>query len=313
MFSTELLDGFACVLFFDFRGAFDCLVRCVVFRFVTLPAPNAHTDTRVFRTSSSSLVALPNWWVPHQMLARKRRVWYSYLQVFCVVASQVPETTPDEAGWRLNKLHYYQEGWLAGGNTRGIVGVTFTACHCKKNFDPPTRSNFNLRGHRNEVSLNSRFSCRRKAVCTQVGEEQLLCNWIGSTHATYSYFLWGTCLYALRIVRTILFVCNSRNGPGPWKLGAYCLRDAWTKKITQCGNSVASSRTGFLCANDSPNDVCMVYDPNYAWDESTGWWNRRMGAKQWRDQWPDHADTARTRLLFWDGTRMLGIQNRRQT
>ena len=65
---------------------------------------------------------------------------------------KVPETLPEDEGWKLNRVNYYQEGWLASGNTKGIVGVTFTACHCKKNFETPPRSNFNLRGHRSEVS-----------------------------------------------------------------------------------------------------------------------------------------------------------------
>jgi hypothetical protein len=55
-------------------------------------------------------------------------------------------------GWKLNRGQYYSEGWLASGNAKGIVGATFTASHCRK-YDPPNRSNFNLRGHRSEVSI----------------------------------------------------------------------------------------------------------------------------------------------------------------
>lgn len=55
-------------------------------------------------------------------------------------------------GWKLNRTNYYQEGWLATGNIRGIVGVTFTTSHCKKNMDYPLRTNYNLRGHRSDVS-----------------------------------------------------------------------------------------------------------------------------------------------------------------
>lgn len=55
-------------------------------------------------------------------------------------------------GWKLNRSQYYSEGWLASGNAKGIVGVTFTASHCRK-YEPPNRSNFNLRGHRSEVVL----------------------------------------------------------------------------------------------------------------------------------------------------------------
>lgn len=57
-----------------------------------------------------------------------------------------------QGGWKLNRSQYYSEGWLASGNAKGIVGVTFTASHCRK-YEPPNRSNFNLRGHRSEVVL----------------------------------------------------------------------------------------------------------------------------------------------------------------
>ncbi|XP_077976922.1 tubby-related protein 4-like [Glandiceps talaboti] len=49
----------------------------------------------------------------------------------------------------------YTEGWLASGNAKGIVGATFTTCHCKKEFVVPSRTNFNLRGHNSEVVLVS--------------------------------------------------------------------------------------------------------------------------------------------------------------
>ncbi|EAT45552.1 AAEL003208-PA [Aedes aegypti] len=58
-----------------------------------------------------------------------------------------------EEGWKLNRTNYYQEGWLATGNVRGIVGVTFTTSHCKKNVEYPLRTNYNLRGHRSDVIL----------------------------------------------------------------------------------------------------------------------------------------------------------------
>lgn len=66
---------------------------------------------------------------------------------------KVPDEIPEDDGWKLNRTNYYQEGWLASGNVRGIVGVTFTTCHCKKTFDAPLRTNYNLRGHRSEVTL----------------------------------------------------------------------------------------------------------------------------------------------------------------
>lgn len=65
---------------------------------------------------------------------------------------KVPDDLPDEDGWKLNRVHYYQDGWLATGNARSIVGVTFTSCHNRKIGDLPLRSNYNLRGHRAEVN-----------------------------------------------------------------------------------------------------------------------------------------------------------------
>lgn len=61
----------------------------------------------------------------------------------------------DNEGWKLNRINYYQDGWLATGNSRGIVGVTYTTCRCKKTVanDLPQRTNYNLRGHRSEVTL----------------------------------------------------------------------------------------------------------------------------------------------------------------
>ncbi|KAL5284027.1 TULP4 family protein [Megaselia abdita] len=66
---------------------------------------------------------------------------------------KVPDDIPEEEGWKLNRTNYYQEGWLATGNVRGIVGVTFTTSHCKKNMEYPLRTNYNLRGHRSDVIL----------------------------------------------------------------------------------------------------------------------------------------------------------------
>lgn len=60
-----------------------------------------------------------------------------------------------DEGWKLNRNHYYQSGWLATGNVRGIVGVSYTTSHwrrCNSANDVPARSNYNLRGHRSQVS-----------------------------------------------------------------------------------------------------------------------------------------------------------------
>ena len=88
---------------------------------------------------------------------------------------RVPDSrlAKEEDGWKLNRNQYYLEGWLATGNIRGIVGVTYTSCACRKKLSPgmilgdlhpsgnndslnhnlPLRTNYNLRGHRSEVTL----------------------------------------------------------------------------------------------------------------------------------------------------------------
>ncbi|XP_063981864.1 tubby-related protein 4 isoform X2 [Diachasmimorpha longicaudata] len=67
---------------------------------------------------------------------------------------KVPDEVPEDEGWTLSRTNYYQEGWLATGNARGLVGVTFTTSHCRtRNTELPLRSNYNLRGHQSEVIL----------------------------------------------------------------------------------------------------------------------------------------------------------------
>ena len=70
---------------------------------------------------------------------------------------KVPDTVPEEDGWKLNRTNYYQDGWLATGNSGGIVGVTFTSANTKKGSEGPSRTNFNLRGHRSEVSNHADY------------------------------------------------------------------------------------------------------------------------------------------------------------
>ncbi|KAL1459786.1 hypothetical protein WDU94_011740 [Cyamophila willieti] len=70
---------------------------------------------------------------------------------------KVPEgDIPDDdgEGWKLNRTSYYNEGWLATGNVRGIVGVTYTSSlyECW-GYELPQRTNYNLRGHRSEVII----------------------------------------------------------------------------------------------------------------------------------------------------------------
>ncbi|CAL7937475.1 unnamed protein product [Xylocopa violacea] len=67
---------------------------------------------------------------------------------------KVPDESPEDEGWKLDRTNYYQEGWLATGNARGLVGVTFTTSHCRtRATEFPLRANYNLRGHRSEVIL----------------------------------------------------------------------------------------------------------------------------------------------------------------
>ncbi|KYN10047.1 Tubby-related protein 4 [Trachymyrmex cornetzi] len=67
---------------------------------------------------------------------------------------KVPDESPEDEGWQLDRINYYQEGWLATGNARGLVGVTFTTSHCRtRAAELPLRANYNLRGHRSEASL----------------------------------------------------------------------------------------------------------------------------------------------------------------
>lgn len=75
---------------------------------------------------------------------------------------RVPDEIPQDEGWKLNRVNYYQEGWLSTANLRGVVGVTYTTSHCgllgaadedEKGVEPPQRTNYNLRGHLFEVTL----------------------------------------------------------------------------------------------------------------------------------------------------------------
>ena len=61
-----------------------------------------------------------------------------------------------EENWKFNHIKYYEEGWLATGNQRGIVGVTYTSCKCPSKLNKlsmPFRTNYNLRGHRSEIKF----------------------------------------------------------------------------------------------------------------------------------------------------------------
>ncbi|XP_022606487.1 tubby-related protein 4-like [Seriola dumerili] len=80
---------------------------------------------------------------------------------------RVPKSEKDKPVCR---RRYYEEGWLATGNGRGVVGVTFTSCHCRRDRSTPQRINFNLRGHNSEVVLvrwNEPF--QKLATCDMEG------------------------------------------------------------------------------------------------------------------------------------------------
>jgi hypothetical protein len=87
---------------------------------------------------------------PYTFLRKALPIW-SYVISFRLFNPWILFLLQDE-GWKLNRNHYYQEGWLATGNIRGILGVTYTTSHWKKNYsDVPIRTNYNLRGHRAQV------------------------------------------------------------------------------------------------------------------------------------------------------------------
>nr|XP_024662106.1 tubby-related protein 4 isoform X1 [Maylandia zebra] len=80
---------------------------------------------------------------------------------------RVPKSEKDKPVCR---RRYYEEGWLATGNGRGVVGVTFTSSHCRRDRSTPQRINFNLRGHNSEVVLvrwNEPF--QKLATCDMEG------------------------------------------------------------------------------------------------------------------------------------------------
>ena len=81
-----------------------------------------------------------------------------YTTFFLIFECQYSSLQFQDEGWKLNRLHYYQEGWLSTANVRGVVGVTYTTSHCSPpghaspdGVEAPQRTNYNLRGHRSEV------------------------------------------------------------------------------------------------------------------------------------------------------------------
>lgn len=70
------------------------------------------------------------------------------------------------------RRRYYEEGWLATGNGRGVVGVTFTSSHCRRDRNTPQRINFNLRGHNSE-------SCKSPSRTFKAWIIWWFLNWLG--------------------------------------------------------------------------------------------------------------------------------------
>lgn len=58
-----------------------------------------------------------------------------------------------EEGWSLEGRNYYKQGWLATGNSQGVVGVTYTSIplNCEPPSERPARTNYNLRNHHAQV------------------------------------------------------------------------------------------------------------------------------------------------------------------
>ncbi|CAG0901306.1 unnamed protein product, partial [Cyprideis torosa] len=72
----------------------------------------------------------------------------------------------------LNPNDYYFEGWLATGNSRGIVGITYTATMPKKLDEMPPRTNFNLRGHHN-AEFRRGFGVEAQGMMNRAPNDQL--------------------------------------------------------------------------------------------------------------------------------------------
>lgn len=107
--------------------------------------------------------------VPHRLLLQGQgRIW----RLFHLLTWLKYTLLWQEEGWKLNRNNYYQEGWLATGNVRGVVGVTFTSSHARRPHELPLRTNYNLRGHRSDVSI-----CKHSYTSTYANLSKYL-NWI---------------------------------------------------------------------------------------------------------------------------------------
>ena len=120
----------------------------------------------------------------HDMFSRIFRI-HAYKSTKCLLTKIFNNPNSvfamQEEGWKLNRNHYYQEGWLSTANLRGVVGVTYTTSHCgidgSTQLVPPSRTNYNLRGHRAEVgNLKKNFLGLRTGSSVSKAEK----NWFST-------------------------------------------------------------------------------------------------------------------------------------
>ncbi|XP_051169428.1 tubby-related protein 4 isoform X2 [Leptopilina boulardi] len=153
---------------------------------------------------------------------------------------QSSDESPVDEGWKLNRPSYFQDGWLATGNARGLVGVTFTSSVCSmKTPELPLRTNHNLRGHKSEVILvkwNEPF--QKLASCDSSGvifvwikfDEKWSIELINDRNTPVTHFSWShDGRMALICYRDGFVLVGSVNGQRYW---SSMLND---KAIITCG------------------------------------------------------------------------------
>lgn len=117
------------------------------------------------------------WIVTYHWISNRLRSWNAYQQFIDESAVKriedvihwcfcFDENVTQGHGWKLNRTSYYQEGWLAAGNLKSVIGVTFTSTLSQRSaswassptvLPLPPRTNYNLRGHRAQVCDTSQF------------------------------------------------------------------------------------------------------------------------------------------------------------
>ncbi|XP_060839341.1 tubby-related protein 4 [Rhopalosiphum padi] len=115
---------------------------------------------------------------------------------------RVPDNAEEE-GWNLDGRNYYKQGWLATGNSQGVVGVTFTSIPTNSGPNSerlPLRTNYNLRNHHAKVVLvkwNEPY--QKLASCDSSGVINVWakfdCRWnvelINDRNTKVTYFSWS--------------------------------------------------------------------------------------------------------------------------